>query len=259
MTEVEKLQATLQKCKAMANDKSTTPHERESARAKMSDIQIKLSKLRSDDPQYKAWVQQGKAAVKAGDDASWTLAELAFKVKSKHGEGKLEQYADDIGYAYTTLVRYRTAYKAFENAPRGAISVGAAKALAGIKDEKLRHAIVKENPNITARQAEDKTRQIKTEIKAAKAKTKKAKGNGIDQEETSKKKSAAYTIKGGVSTLVTIFESMLDTSGNVAERMEKIQTLNDEERNTLLTALWNLNSRVAAAIKLVKQAPASKE
>jgi hypothetical protein len=192
----------------------------------------KLVVISSDD-KYGELVLEGRAAVRAGEDASWRIGELSAKVASGYSEGKLAQYAADIGLSLNTLQHLRRAWKAFEKLPRGNLSMKAAKALAAIKDKKERTRIVKENPEITARQAEEKVREIKQKQKAARV--------------PSKKKAISRDI---VEVIGTISGMLL--GDDIQQLLDGSLTV--EERQKLSDALWGLSERVRRATDSVKRA-----
>ena len=94
-------------------------------------------------------------------DSEWRqfrLGELAHRVKPVYGEGTLRKYAEAIGIALCTLDRYRTVYRAWAPilAPGRKLSYAVARALASHPD---RAEIIRENPEITKRNAEELARQ----------------------------------------------------------------------------------------------------
>lgn len=65
-------------------------------------------------PTYESLVKQGRQAAKS----QWVLGDLASKVETAYGEGKLQEYADDIGVEYPTLKDYRRVAVAYEKGER---------------------------------------------------------------------------------------------------------------------------------------------
>jgi len=63
---------------------------------------------------YAQAVRLGKEAAKS----QWVLGDLALDVGTEYGEGKLQQYADDIGVEYEALKTYRTVARAYESGIR---------------------------------------------------------------------------------------------------------------------------------------------
>jgi hypothetical protein len=64
-----------------------------------------LGRTMTDD--YEALVAAGKAAVKTETGTLWAIGDLACQVETSYGEGKLQQYAQDIDVEYSTLQERR--------------------------------------------------------------------------------------------------------------------------------------------------------
>ncbi len=104
-------------------------------------------------------VREGKVIVELGEATQLRLGELADEVESEYGKKKLAEFAKAIGVAACTLKRRRSAYRAWKKtgaAPPRLYSV--AQDLAAHPD---RAKIVAENPNLTAREARELTREAK--------------------------------------------------------------------------------------------------
>jgi hypothetical protein len=99
--------------------------------------------------------REGKELVRQLDSEwrQFRLGELAHRVKPVYGEGTLRKYAEAIGIVLCTLDRHRLVYRAWADilAPGRKLSYAVARALANHPD---REAIIRENPDITKREAE---------------------------------------------------------------------------------------------------------
>src|SRR5262245_9361373 len=104
------LRAKIQKCEALARDPSTTPHEREAAQHKASELQLRLTQHQD----YQSLVKEGRKYVErlrkdvyADPDLLVPLGGLTIEVTSetntRDGQAKLRQYAADIGVDLKTL------------------------------------------------------------------------------------------------------------------------------------------------------------
>jgi hypothetical protein len=105
---------------------------------------------------YDEAVREGKELVRQleSEGAQLRLGELAHRHKAVHGErDTLRQYAEAIGIVLCTLERYRTTYRKWADilALGLKLSYAVARALANHPD---REAIIRENPDITKREAE---------------------------------------------------------------------------------------------------------
>ena len=113
---------------------------------------------------YNDAVREGKELVRGLDseDAQFRLGELAHRHKPVYGEGTLRRYAEAIGIVLCTLERYRTVYRAWADilAPGRKLSYAVARALANHPD---RAEIIRENPKITKRKAEELMRQYRAQ------------------------------------------------------------------------------------------------
>ncbi len=81
-------------------------------------------------PSYESLVKQGRQAAKS----QWTLGDLASKVEIAYGEGKLQEYAEDIGVDYRTLLDYRTVARAYEKSERSELPWSVHRVLASQDD-----------------------------------------------------------------------------------------------------------------------------
>lgn len=99
---------------------------------------------------YDSLVHEGREVLEKQENLNWLLGELAAKVENKYGEGRLQQYADDIDMDYTTLRDYRYTVKCWPQSVGRPTFLAVARALASQPD---RYEIVAKNPKITVRQA----------------------------------------------------------------------------------------------------------
>jgi hypothetical protein len=164
----DKLRRLFEACMALSNDKSTTDAERAIARKKAAMIAEKLHAMgrnvsmdATDDvaeANYKAYVEQGLQAKQNIHLSQWALGALASNITIEYKKGKLQEYAEDIGEEYSTLRHYRATYMAWRDPKGRPESFAVARALNTHPD---RYQIVKDNPHLTAREAEDIMRQHK--------------------------------------------------------------------------------------------------
>lgn len=59
--------------------------------------------------EYAKLVEEGRKAA----NVQWTLGDLALKVETGYGEGRLQQYADEVGVEYESLRKYRDVSRAW--------------------------------------------------------------------------------------------------------------------------------------------------
>jgi hypothetical protein len=81
-------------------------------------------------PSYESLVKQGRQAAKS----QWTLGDLASRVEIAYGDGKLQEYAEDIGVDYRTLLDYRTVARAYEKSERSDLPWSVHRVLAAQED-----------------------------------------------------------------------------------------------------------------------------
>lgn len=81
-------------------------------------------------PTYESLVKQGRQAAKS----QWTIGDLAIKVEVNYGEGDIQQYAEDIGVDYRTLLDYRTVARAYLKSERSELPWSVHRVLASQDD-----------------------------------------------------------------------------------------------------------------------------
>src|SRR5262245_39777043 len=122
--EYDKLRRRWLGCKALSEDKSTTPYERESARQMAKKIYAQLRAMgmnapprmsNVDDANYKDYVARGLQAKQNIHLSQGALGALASSIVIEYDKEKLQQYALDVDVPYSTLRNYRATYKAWRN------------------------------------------------------------------------------------------------------------------------------------------------
>lgn len=81
--------------------------------------------------EYGAAVIEGKQIVERRETDKMRLGELANQVGKSYGEGRLAQYATDIGVNESSLNNYRSVFRAWEGKDQPADNFAAKQALAG--------------------------------------------------------------------------------------------------------------------------------
>jgi hypothetical protein len=135
---------------------------------------------------YEDAVVEAKRIIKTMDDQQMRLGELqmrlgelANRVETKYRDRTLAKFAKEIGYPACTLKRHLSVYRAWDGkkAP-GPVSYAVLRELQNHPD---REAILKENPKITKREAQEKMRKWKQQHEGKQEKGKssdwKAEGN----------------------------------------------------------------------------------
>ena len=103
-------------CERLAKDQSTTSGERNSARKQAERLKLKLDELakqQSINLSYESYVQRGRQAVKTAHGSQWVLGALFHNIVIEYGKRRLQQFADDIGAAYSTLRNCRATWEAW--------------------------------------------------------------------------------------------------------------------------------------------------
>lgn len=99
---------------------------------------------------YEGLVEQGIKVVNKQENMNWELGELALDVGSTYGEGKLEQFAEDIGINYSTLQACIATVRAW---PQKLTRVSFWKTHQTLNNHPDRYKIMADNPKISSRQA----------------------------------------------------------------------------------------------------------
>src|SRR6516225_7986759 len=113
---------------------------------------------------YDQAVAEGKKILADAERGQWRLGELAHNVEKGYGERKLAKFAEAIGVAPCTLLRYRDVYRAWKDicAPgRKSISDIPYSVLRELAGHKEREKIIHKDPNITKREAREEVRKFK--------------------------------------------------------------------------------------------------
>jgi phosphomannomutase len=77
----------------------------------------------------------GKRLAKQYSTNHDALGELANRIEKKYGDGTLEEFAEAIGIAYSTLKNCRHVHRKWKNSPVKPKTFSVAKALASYKDK----------------------------------------------------------------------------------------------------------------------------
>ena len=112
---------------------------------------------------YDQAVAEGKKILADAERGQWRLGELAHNVEKGYGERKLAKFAEAIGVAPCTLLRYRDVYRAWKDicAPgRKSISDIPYSVLRELAGHKEREKIIHKDPNITKREAREEVRKL---------------------------------------------------------------------------------------------------
>jgi hypothetical protein len=109
-------------------------------------------------------VALGKRLAKQHSTNDDALGELADKIETKYGDGTLEDFAEAIGIAYSTLKNCRHVHRRWKASPVKPKTFSVAKALASYKDK---DQYIQQHPNVTEKEARTYVRAYK---KAAKEK-----------------------------------------------------------------------------------------
>ena len=116
----------------------------------------------TNETEYLAAVEEGKAIVADVSGKQWALGDLALKVEKKYGENRLEQFVVDINFpgAACTLGRYRSVCLAFPKTG-GRPRFFASTQILQRHDDRIQ--IVTANPNISVREARELMRKWRAE------------------------------------------------------------------------------------------------
>jgi hypothetical protein len=114
---------------------------------------------------YEEAVAEGKDIIKKMDDEQrrhqMRLGELADRVETKYGDRTLAKFAKEIGISACTLQRYLSVYRAWAGKGIEAPGPVSYAVLRELQDHPDREAIVKEDPKITKRKAQQHMRELK--------------------------------------------------------------------------------------------------
>lgn len=149
-------------CERLSRDPGTTEHERANARRHAARLralldQIGLQTVDVSEANYRHYVNQGLQAQKYVNEYQWVLGKFASLVEIDYGRGQLKKYAADIHCHYDTLKDYRTTYNAWPT-EEGRPAFWIARVL---NSHPNRYAIIKQNPNLTYREAKDIMRKFR--------------------------------------------------------------------------------------------------
>ena len=105
-------------------------------------------------------VEEGKQLAKNVEQGKMRLGQIADELEPKYGDSTLARYAQEIGINVNTLQNYRSVFRTWSEDPRvkEVPKFSVAKALVNHPD---RAKIVEHNPDITEREAKEKTKQFK--------------------------------------------------------------------------------------------------
>src|SRR6266487_652680 len=71
------------------------------------------------EPDFEELVDECIKAVRAGDDAFWRIGDLTLQVTRRYSkENRLQEFADRVHVAYSTLASYRRVAEAFPESSR---------------------------------------------------------------------------------------------------------------------------------------------
>ena len=130
---------------------------------------------------YDQAVAEGKKILADAERGQWRLGELAHNVEKGYGERKLAKFAEAIGVAPCTLLRYRDVYRAWKDicAPgRKSISDIPYSVLRELAGHKEREKIIHKDPNITKREAREEVRSLRALRKRSSSRSKRTSGLG---------------------------------------------------------------------------------
>jgi hypothetical protein len=256
-----KLRETLDKCFALANDRSTTASERAAASKKAAKIQARLKRFGTAPANYQELVRQGKIAMQDESNAQWRLGELADKaINPQYGDRTLEKYAKDIGINPGTLINYRSTYRAWAGQKHRPGVFCVARALNPIanKDPDRVQKLISLDPNITEDEASDETKAFKQELKRAKEKekaekekAKKSKANGKDKDPEPPPPPPRRRSK--VPKYVAELDKMLKDNGTLQLNISNLELYDGGERDSLLSSLEQLKIRVELMVEEISK------
>jgi hypothetical protein len=255
--EEEKLRTTRRKCLRLARDPSVTKEEKETAETKAEELRLKIIELTNTDPdkkddEYDKLVTEGISFTIEQTDINWKLGELATRVDKKYGEGRLKQFAEDIGIKYQSLINCRTTLLAWpQKTGRPVFSIAEA-----LNPHPNRFKIIESFPNITREEARKRMQQFRDyeSAKAARAAEKEA-----AKKPKSNLKSVARTpepepepeldIDGVIENITDILRRDSATATELRE-ISKSKEVTDKDRTRIAKELGKLQTRVNDLVKL---------
>lgn len=109
---------------------------------------------------YEEAVAQAKQIIAKTASCQMRLGELADKIEKGYGEQRLRRFAADIGIAACTLERCRSVFRAWENQAPAPKSYSVAQEL---QAHPHRFELIRNNPDMTKREARRIMRRLRTE------------------------------------------------------------------------------------------------
>jgi hypothetical protein len=119
--------------------------------------------------EYNVAVREGKQILEHTDSGQLRLGELADKIQPIYGEKTLTKFAKAIGIAPCTAGRYRSVYRAWKSAPEPQCIPKFFSVAKELEAHPERFQIIRDNPNITKREARQQMRQWNGELANASA------------------------------------------------------------------------------------------
>ena len=110
---------------------------------------------------YDEWVAEAKCCIRAIEDYEKKLGELADRVETKYDEEKLAEFARDIGVELTSVLRWRSMYRSYKDAPKEILKETSPGVLQALQAHPGRNEIIKEKPDLTVREARTYMRDYK--------------------------------------------------------------------------------------------------
>ena len=116
---------------------------------------------------YDAAVREGQQIVAKMERVQWRrLCELADGIEPRYGEQTLARFAADIGVVPCTFERRMSVYQAWKSAPGPECYPPCFAVARELQSHPDRFAIIKNNPNITKREASELARQWREQEQA---------------------------------------------------------------------------------------------
>jgi hypothetical protein len=102
---------------------------------------------------YDDWVAEAKRLIEAMQYYERKLGELADRVETKYDEEKLAEFARDIGVELTSVIRWRSVYRAYKDAPKEILEETSPGVLQALQGHPGRYEILEQNHDLTVREA----------------------------------------------------------------------------------------------------------